>query len=379
MMYNTTSELELMDSREARGTEEDEDDIDETGSSTNEEEAIKNYESDESASESRSLISNGSEEDLMSKLFLFGRGATLDIDYGTTETAVDWIRSGNCRNIIIISGAGVSCAAGIPDFRTPGTGLYDNLQRFNLPYPQAVFDIDFYRNNPQPFVSLASEIWPGGHSPTLTHSFMKLLERHNLLLRNYTQNIDGLEILAGMNPESVMCCHGHFQSARCIECKYPHPADSCYDSIVKQKKVPICEKCGEYAKPDIVFFGEGLPPKMFCTLQNDLKNVDLVIVMGTSLTVAPVSHIPNMVPVNTKRLLINRDLVGGFCMGEWEDVFLPGDCDQSVLTLCELLGWREDLEALNASTRINTVTAPMNDNNTRSFPDNFKNQNEIQI
>lgn len=76
----------------------------------------------------------------------------------------------------------------LKDFRTPGTGLYDNLQKYNLPFPEAVFDLDFYRDNPDPFVQLASELWPGlTHSPTITHSFIALLDKKGMLLRNYTQ------------------------------------------------------------------------------------------------------------------------------------------------------------------------------------------------
>ena len=98
------------------------------------------------------------------------------------------LSSNKYKNIVVLTGAGVSCNAGIPDFRTPGTGLYDNLQKYNLPFPEAVFELDFYRSNPEPFVQLASELWPGlRHSPTVTHSFIALLERKGLLLRVYTQ------------------------------------------------------------------------------------------------------------------------------------------------------------------------------------------------
>ena len=90
-------------------------------------------------------------------------------------------------NILILSGAGVSVAAGIPDFRTPGTGLYDNLQKYDLPYAQAVFDIQYYQINPKPFVQLAAELWPDRHVPTITHSFIALLVDKQRLLRNYTQ------------------------------------------------------------------------------------------------------------------------------------------------------------------------------------------------
>ena len=148
-------------------------------------------------------------------------------------------------------------AAGIPDFRTPGTGLYDNLQKYNLPFPEAVFDVGFYKRNPQPFCSLAKEIWPGMiHSPTLTHSFLTLLAQKGKLLRVYTQNIDGLEVLADLPPEKIVECHGHFRTASCTKCKKPAEMDPVVDSIVQHAKVPICKHCKGYVKPDIVFFGE---------------------------------------------------------------------------------------------------------------------------
>lgn len=79
-------------------------------------------------------------------------------------------------------------ATGIPDFRTPGTGLYDNLQKYQLPFPEAIFDLGFYRKKPSAFCTLAQELWPGQkHSPTLTHSFIKLLSKKGLLLRLYSQ------------------------------------------------------------------------------------------------------------------------------------------------------------------------------------------------
>merc|ERR1712137_917069 len=104
----------------------------------------------------------------------------------TLEGVANAIKNGELKNIIIMSGAGVSTASGIPDFRTPGTGLYDNLQKYNLPYPEAVFDLNFYKRNQQPFLRLAKELWPvdgGDVSPTITHCFVKLLEEKGYLLR----------------------------------------------------------------------------------------------------------------------------------------------------------------------------------------------------
>ena len=73
----------------------------------------------------------------------------------------EYIRTHQCKNIIILAGAGISVSAGIPDFRTPGTGLYDNLCKYNLPEPTAVFDINFFLTNPAPFYQLAKELFPG--------------------------------------------------------------------------------------------------------------------------------------------------------------------------------------------------------------------------
>ena len=127
------------------------------------------------------------------------------------KTLAHWILA-ECNNVVILSGAGVSVAAGIPDFRTPGTGLYDNLQKFQLPYAEAIFDVGFYRNNPQPFCTLAKEIWPGMiHSPTLTHSFISLLASKGKLLRvssilSFSLSFgDGYFSLCGQNSTTSIC------------------------------------------------------------------------------------------------------------------------------------------------------------------------------
>lgn len=106
------------------------------------------------------------------------------------------LKQGSIKNVIVMVGAGLSVAAGIPDFRTPGTGLYDNLQKYNLPSPESIFTLSFFRENPQPFVTLAKELYPGEYKATKGHEFIQLLNKKNALRRCYSQNIDGLELVA---------------------------------------------------------------------------------------------------------------------------------------------------------------------------------------
>ena len=136
---------------------------------------------------------------------------TLDL-----EGVAALITGGGAKHIIVMVGAGVSVSAGIPDFRTPGTGLYSNLQKYNLPKPEAVFDVDFFAENPQPFYQLAKELFPGGYKPTRAHAFVRLLHEKGLLLRLFSQNIDSLETQAGIPADKVVAAHGNFDSAWCI-------------------------------------------------------------------------------------------------------------------------------------------------------------------
>ena len=109
-------------------------------------------------------------------------------------------------------------AAGIPDFRSPGTGLYANLAKYNLPYPEAVFSINFFLKNPQPFYSLAKELMPSKYKPTIAHYFQRLLIEKGHVLRVYTQNIDALETVANLPDDKVINAHGSFKKGHCLNC-----------------------------------------------------------------------------------------------------------------------------------------------------------------
>ena len=137
------------------------------------------------------------------------------------NTAASLISSSN--SIIVMVGAGISVNAGIPDFRTPGTGLYDNLQQYGLPYPEAIFELEFFENNPRPFYQLCKSLWPGSFEPTATHYLLRLLHDRGKLLRCYTQNIDSLEGAAGLPASAIVAAHGNFDSASVIRGGPPVP------------------------------------------------------------------------------------------------------------------------------------------------------------
>jgi NAD-dependent deacetylase sirtuin 1 len=212
------------------------------------------------------------------------------------------------KNILIISGAGISRKSGIPDFRSEN-GIYSMLGEYDLPEPESMFDIDYFTENPVPFFKFAKELLPGKYIPNISHLFLKELENSSKLLRVYTQNIDGLEKAAGVSSERVIQCHGSFDTVTCRECKHQVPLNAIRQEI-ESEKIPICGVCNRgIMKPDITFFGEALGNEYFSSIQTDLDEVDLVIVMGTSLKVGPVNKIINLVDKNVPQILINNELV----------------------------------------------------------------------
>lgn len=324
-----------------------------------------------------------------------GEGSSIKNTRGLADIAAG-IRAGKIKNIICMTGAGLSVSAGIPDFRTPGSGLYDNLQKYNLPMPEAIFTLSYFRKDPQPFVTLAKELYPGEYDPTPAHFFIKLLHDKGVLLRCFSQNIDGLETLAGLPKDKLVQAHGGFSAAHCIDCNAEHPVEKCKESFM-QEEVPRCSSCNGYVKPDIVFFGEALPVSFAERVKADFPKCDLLVVLGTSLQVQPFASLISSPPKDSPRLLVNRELAGvwkeesiltrlarkwgiskdeaarlldsgmnmhpelagkdvsaeihsGFEFENEEkyDTFFKGDCDVGVRVLLDLIGdgWRKDLEHL---------------------------------
>merc|ERR1719461_2363498 len=270
------------------------------------------------------------------------------------------------RKIIVLTGAGVSVSCGIPDFRSRD-GVYARLAVDfpDLPDPQAMFDIHYFRKDPRPFFKFAREIYPGQFEPSPCHKFIRCVEKQGKLLRNYTQNIDTLEQVVGI--ENVVQCHGSFATASCTVCKHKVQAEVIRADIFAQK-IPYCSQCssssiiqspGEASssnaaeqvqqpqpsimKPDIVFFGEGLGDEFHNAVADDKDQVDLLIMIGSSLKVRPVALIPSSIDPSVPQILINREPLPHLT----PDVELLGDCDGIINQICHMLGqgWEDPVHS----------------------------------
>ncbi|KAH0791417.1 transcriptional regulator, Sir2 family protein [Histomonas meleagridis] len=235
----------------------------------------------------------------------------------------------NSSKIVVIIGAGASVG---PDFRSPG-GLYDTIAKAGvLSDPYQVFDLDYFRHDPSIFWRFAHTIFPSTNPEhSAAQYFFAELEKRGKLLRLYSQNVDTLEV--GIPDEKLRCVHGSWRETRCLQCGELHTIEDLRESVNNQT-VPVCKKCGGQVKPGIVFFKQPVSIKEE-EIRSDSHNADLLIVVGTSLRVAPVSYLPEVF-YRVPSILINREPVT--CQFNAE---LLGDCDAVVGVLENALGWKQ--------------------------------------
>jgi NAD-dependent histone deacetylase SIR2 len=160
--------------------------------------------------------------------------------YKTIDDAAKLLNE--AKNILVVTGAGVSTSLGIPDFRSKSTGFYSKLQERGFQEPEEVFDLHTFDDDPSLFYSLAGDILPDLHKWTPTHQFIRMIQDKGKLLRNYTQNIDNIESHAGILPEKLIQCHGSWAFATCRKCGHKVPGEQIFDNI-KTKQVATCKKC----------------------------------------------------------------------------------------------------------------------------------------
>ena len=264
--------------------------------------------------------------------------------------------------------------------------------------PTTVVDIRLFSVNQFPYLEVrrpfilgtAEQKWKA----TLSHFFVQVLHDKGLLLRLYSQNIDGLDFQLSLPPEKIVNVHGSLGEIKCEFCGTEHPIEQFREEVRSKIKdiygtdplAPavssniLCSRCGRAGlKPATVMYGCDLPPKVLRSIAQDFPAaVELLIVAGTSLTVSPACQLVERVHPSVPRLLVNRELVGqhlglqcalgsNYSDGskaakigadsssqvmsqeqldqqqECSDVALLGDCDAGFLALAVELGWLEDL------------------------------------
>ncbi|CAJ1940404.1 unnamed protein product [Cylindrotheca closterium] len=337
--------------------------------------------------------------------FLLNDKTITNHDFASSFQRVTELLQGR-KNIVVLLGAGISVSCGIPDFRST-SGLYATLdtEELNLSCPEDLFDKDFFLQDPSPFYKFARTLYfpLGGDKrvePSDSHKLLAILEQNKMLLRVYSQNIDGLETVAGVSSKKIVYAHGNLLQAYCLKCKRKVSSETILPDIV-EGTVPQCQAeirkvkrenattpvdsgytarstrssslgpcqrtrkrqrlscedlCGGILKPTVTFFGETLSDTVSRTLEADRKKVDALVVIGTSLSVAPISKVIGFFPRDIPRILINRtvvhppnsipkglELADGGCDGpEFRDnyvfdAYLLGFCDDITRALARQL------------------------------------------
>ena len=185
----------------------------------------------------------------------------------------------NSERIVFFGGAGVSTESGIPDFRSKD-GLYN--QTYIYP-PEEILSHHFFIENTEEFYKFYKDkLNTLDKEPNICHKYLKKLEDKNKLLGIITQNIDGLHEKA--SNKRIALLHGTIYKNYCMNCRKYYKAEDIFNS----KDIPICS-CGGIIKPDVVLYEEGLDNDTINYAIKMLKEADLLIVVGTSLTVYPAS------------------------------------------------------------------------------------------
>ena len=217
-----------------------------------------------------------------------------DLDRLITR-AVDLLQQSNY--VVALTGAGHSTPSGIPDFRSPDSGLWTQVD------PLAVASLFGFRTRPQDFYDwirpLARLMLDAQPNPA--HYALARLETAGLIRSVITQNIDGFHQKAGS--QRVHEVHGHLREATCVRCYQVVPADSLIEAFLEDGQVPHCT-CGGVLKPNVILFGEQLPLNVLTAAREDTRACDLMLVIGSSLTVEPAADLPLMALGHGARLII---------------------------------------------------------------------------
>ena len=236
---------------------------------------------------------------------------------------------GQSRRAVALTGAGVSVPSGIPDFRSPGTGMWENVD------PMEVAHIDVFEREPERFWSYYRPRFQalGDKEPNRAHEALAELERRGLIEGLITQNVDRLHRLAGS--KNVIEVHGSIETSSCVTCAASFELEQ-MDELFDERGVAVCSVCRGAVKPDVVLFGELLPESAMARATELVERADLMLCVGSSLAVYPVAGLPQLTLSHGGRLAIVTK--GETPYDGDADVKLDGEVDAELEALVRALG-----------------------------------------
>lgn len=245
---------------------------------------------------------------------------------GTARLA-ELLAASSCT--VALTGAGVSVPSGIPDFRTPETGLWANVD------PMEVAHIDVFERDPERFWSYYRPRFHelGDKQPNGAHAALAELERRGLLEGVVTQNIDRLHRVAGSR--NVVEVHGSIETSSCTRCAIAYEIEE-VDALFDGRGVAVCSTCGGGVKPDVVLFGELLSESAIVRARDLAERAELMLCVGSSLAVHPVAGLPRLTLDCGGRLAIVTK--GPTPYDEDAELKLDGEVDAELAALLEALG-----------------------------------------
>jgi NAD-dependent deacetylase len=200
------------------------------------------------------------------------------------ERLAELLRDSRCA--VVLTGAGVSVPSGIPDFRSPGSGLWENVD------PMEVAHIDAWRRDPDRFWQFYGDRFASlfDKQPNEAHLALAELERRGLVRGVITQNVDRLHRKAGST--RLIEVHGSIEYSVCMDCRGKMSLESVMEQLRSTGGAPECPSCVSPLKPDVVLFGELLPEQAMSEAQALALEADLMVCVGSSLEVYPVAGLP---------------------------------------------------------------------------------------
>ncbi len=229
---------------------------------------------------------------------------------------------------IALTGAGISVPSGIPDFRSPGTGLWEKAD------PAKVGSIWGFMSNPKRFYNwiapLVEKILQAEPNPA--HLALTELQKMGLLREIITQNIDFLHEKAGST--DIIHLHGDISSGVCTGCGEEFPSDDFWPEVLNGE-VPACPQCNNVVKPNVVLFGEPLPPGVLTQTWKAAEKAEAIIVVGSSLEVTPASNLPKVVHSNLGKVIIFN--LGQTTSDPIAHVKITGDASEHLPRLIKVL------------------------------------------